>query len=67
MLYISTFSFGICMAASTLCIRSVVSRHIMYLIKYYSNNKISFDYVKQTITIPLLFAFLNAIINIFED
>ena len=26
------------MAASTLCILSVVSRHIMYLITYFSNN-----------------------------
>ena len=41
------------MASSTLCILSVVSRHIMYLIMYCSNNIMFFGYVKQTITIPL--------------
>ena len=34
MQYISTSSFGDCIAASTLCIFNVVSRHIIYLIKY---------------------------------
>ena len=33
MQYISTFSIGGYMAAITLCILSVVSRHVMYLIK----------------------------------
>ena len=57
MQYISTFSIGGSMAASTLCILSVVSRH-MYLIKYCNNKKyifrlcqIKYYYTRQAVII----------------
>ena len=48
------------MAASTLCILSVVSRHIMYLIKYCSNKCI---FLIIIIIIRFIHHFLRNVLN----